>query len=83
MPIANGFLYKKDFKKEYFFDLKVAFSEKLSLFQLVSNPDPKKMFNKDYPFIRLQNLWLNILGSILLIKKLSSNKWKIARTRIK
>ena len=50
MPIANGFLYKKDFKKEYFFDLKVAFSEKLSLFQLVSNPDPKKMFNKDYPF---------------------------------
>ena len=50
MPIANGFLYEKDFKKEYFFDLKVAFSEKLSLFQLVSNPDPKKMFNKDYPF---------------------------------
>jgi methylation protein EvaC len=50
MPIANGFLKKKDFKKEYFFNLKVAFNEKLSLFQLVSNPEPKKMFNKNYPF---------------------------------
>ena len=50
MPIANGFLKKKNFKNEYFFPLKVAFSESLKLVQLVSNPDPKKMFNKNYPF---------------------------------
>ena len=50
MPIANGFIEKKNFKKEYFFPLKVAFSKKLSLFQLVKNPNPKKMFNKHYPF---------------------------------
>ncbi len=50
MPIANGFLKKKDFKKEYFFPLKAAYCKTLSLVQLVSNPDPKKMFNKNYPF---------------------------------
>ena len=50
MPIANGFIHKKDFKKEYFFPLKVAFSKYLSLVQIVSNPPPKKMFNKNYPF---------------------------------
>ena len=33
MPIANGFLNKKDFDKEFFFDLKVGFSDKFSLFQ--------------------------------------------------
>ena len=50
MPIANGFLKKKQFAKEYFFSLKVAFSEKLSLVQLVNHPNPSKMFNKNYPF---------------------------------
>ena len=49
MPIANGFCSKKDFNREYFFDLKVAFNKKLSLFQLVNFPNPKKMFNKSYP----------------------------------
>ena len=50
MPIANGFLKKKDFKSEYFFNLSVGFNENLSLFQLKNNPHPKKMFNKNYPF---------------------------------
>lgn len=50
MPIANGFLKKKDFKKEYFFNLSVSFSEKISLFQLDEHPNPNKMFHKGYPF---------------------------------
>ena len=50
MPLANGFIKKKDLKNEYFFSLKVAFNEKLSLFQLAKNPSPAKMFNKKYPF---------------------------------
>ena len=28
----------------------MAFSKHLSLVQIVSNPSPKKMFNKNYPF---------------------------------
>ena len=34
MPLADGFLKKEDFDKEFFFDFEVEFSEELSLFQL-------------------------------------------------
>ena len=50
MPIANGFLKKKEFNKEFFYDLRVGFSEKFSLFQLDEYPSVKKMFHKNYPF---------------------------------
>ncbi len=58
MPIANGFCSKKDFNREYFFDLKVAFNKKLSLFQLVKFPNPKKMFNKSYPFYTSSSFYM-------------------------
>ena len=50
MPIANGFLKKNEFKKEFFFNLEVGFSNKLSLFQINDHPKPEQMFNKNYPF---------------------------------
>ena len=50
MPLANGFLKKENFSKEFFFNLEVGFSEELSLFQLNEFPNPKKMFNENYPF---------------------------------
>ena len=50
MPIANGFLDKKYFKKEFLFKMEVGFSEEISLFQLNDHPKPKLMFNKNYPF---------------------------------
>ncbi len=50
MPIANGFLEKKNFKKEFHFKMEVGFSNKLSLFQLNDHPSPKLMFNQNYPF---------------------------------
>ena len=50
MPLANGFLDEKEFNLEFFFNMEVGFSEKLSLFQLNEHPSPGKMFNKKYPF---------------------------------
>jgi len=50
MPIANGFLKKENFDKEFFFDMEVGFSEDISLFQLKDHPTPKQMFNDKYPF---------------------------------
>ena len=50
MPIANGFLDKDKFEKEFFFKMEVGFNEKLSLFQLIDHPKPEIMFNKNYPF---------------------------------
>ena len=50
MPIANGFISKKNFKKEYFYEMNVGFSKEISLVQLLNHPKPKQMFNKNYPF---------------------------------
>ena len=50
MPLGNGFIERKDFNKEYFFNMKVLFDEELGLFQLAEHPQPKKMFNVNYPF---------------------------------
>ena len=50
MPIANGFLKKSKFKKEYFFKMEVGFSKTVSLFQLNNHPKPNMMFNDNYPF---------------------------------
>ena len=50
MPIANGFISKKNFKKEYFYEMSVGFSKEVSLVQLINHPKPKQMFNKNYPF---------------------------------
>ena len=50
MPIANGFIKKEDFSKEFFFDMEVGFNEDISLFQLNDHPKPESMFNKNYPF---------------------------------
>ena len=50
MPLANGFLEKKNFGKEFFFEMEVGFSEELSLFQLNNHPQPEQMFNELYPF---------------------------------
>jgi methylation protein EvaC len=50
MPIANGFINKKNFKKEFLFKMEVGFSKQVSLFQLNDHPKPKLMFNSNYPF---------------------------------
>ena len=50
MPIANGFLEKQDFSKEYFYNMEIGFSEDLSLLQLNDHPKPEVMFNENYPF---------------------------------
>ena len=78
MPIANGFLKKKNFKNEYFFNLNLAFSKKLSLIQLENNPRPSKMFNKNYPFYTSSsNLMVEHFNNIARwIKKKFKNKKK-------
>ena len=50
MPLANGFLNKNQFKKEFFYKMEVGFNKNLSLFQINEHPKPKKMFNSNYPF---------------------------------
>ena len=50
MPISNGFVEKKKFSDEFFYDMEIGFSEDVSLFQLNDHPKPEEMFNENYPF---------------------------------
>lgn len=50
MPIANGFLTKKQFANEYFYDLAVGFCNKCKMVQLVNLVKRERMFNKNYAF---------------------------------
>ena len=50
MPLANGFLQKK-LDNEYFFELEIGICDSCYMFQIISQPDPKKMFHQNYAFI--------------------------------
>ena len=45
MPMANGFIDKKDFKNEFFYNLEVGFSLEDYLFQVNDYPKSPKIFN--------------------------------------
>ncbi len=50
MPLANAFLGKQDFEREYFFDLGAGVCSECFMFQLNEQPDPSRMFHPEYPF---------------------------------
>jgi methylation protein EvaC len=50
MPIANGFLSRNEFAKEYFFDLQAAFCPQCKMAQLVEQPRREMMFHENYAF---------------------------------
>ncbi len=50
MPMANGFLEKKEFKREFFYNLKVGFNKNNYLFQVDNHPKSTQIFNDRYPF---------------------------------
>ena len=49
-PLANNFINKKDFSKEFFYEMKIAYCKFCHTVQLSSIPDKKKFFNQDYAF---------------------------------
>jgi len=49
-PIANGFLSEKDFKNEYFFEMKVGHCSACNMVQLLEQPKREQMFNENYAF---------------------------------
>ena len=49
MPIANNF--SKIVNKKNLYEMRIAFNENNGLFQLVTAPKPKKLFNDSYAFL--------------------------------
>ena len=56
MPMANGFLRKQDFKKEFFYKLEVGFCKNDFLFQVNDHPRSPHIFNNAYPFYTEKSL---------------------------
>jgi methylation protein EvaC len=50
MPIANGFLSREEFPREFFFELKAAFCPSCSMVQLTDLVSEEKLFHDAYPF---------------------------------
>jgi len=77
MPIANAFVEKENFNKEFYFDMEVGFNEDLALFQLNDHPAPEKMFNEKYPFFTGSSEYMKIhfkkYADFIKKKFLSSN----------
>ena len=86
MPLANGFIEKKNFKQEKFYELKIGFNEKISLFQVLNIPKFSNTIYKNYPFFTHKSKfminhfnncakWLknNFLGSKANLIEIGSN----------
>ena len=58
MPMANGFLDKKNFKKEFFYKLDVGFCKKNYLFQVNDYPKSPHIFNNNYPFYTNKSIYM-------------------------
>ena len=58
MPMANCFLKKKDFKKEFFYKLEVGFNPKNYLLQVNDHPKSNNLFNNKYPFYTSKSAYM-------------------------
>ncbi len=50
MPLANGFLTEAEFKTEAYYELAPAVCPQCSLFQIMEQPLPDRMFHSQYPY---------------------------------
>lgn len=77
MPIANAFV-KNLKQREYFFELAPSYCPKCSLFQLIKQPNPKKLFHKNYAFfagtsLKMQNHFKNLATKLITNFKLKKD----------
>lgn len=50
-PLGNGFLLPDQFEDEHFFPMRVGFSDKSMMLQLIDQPAPEQMFHENYAFL--------------------------------
>ena len=81
MPIANGFIDKENFKKEYFYEMTVGVSPDIGLFQLTNFPKVEMMFHENYSFFTNSSNYMKIhfenYAKSLIKKFINSQEEKI------
>ena len=80
MPIANGFLLKKDVVKEYKFVLQTGFCNNCKMVQLIEQPKREKMFHKNYSFFSSTSNYMiahfnKFYRELKRLKKLNKNSF--------
>jgi methylation protein EvaC len=50
MPVANGFLTREEFEREFFFELQVGFCAACTMVQLTEQVEQNRLFHEEYPF---------------------------------
>jgi methylation protein EvaC len=77
-PLGNGFLDKKDFGSEFFYNMSMGFSEESFMVQLIDQPKPEQMFHDKYAFFsstskymhkHFENFALDVLNSGFISNK--------------
>ena len=81
-PLGNGFLDKANFSNEYFFEMKTGFCDKSKMFQLLDQPNPKRMFHENYAFYsstssKMKKHFLNWSENIINDNNFNNNKFII------
>ena len=78
MPIANSFIKKNKFRKQFFYKMEAGFCKNCSTFQLIKVPKAKMMFNENYAYLAstskfMKEHWnklsMNIIKNFKLEKK--------------
>jgi len=77
MPIANSFIKKNQFEKQFFYNMEVGFCKNCSTFQLIKVPKANLMFNENYAYLASTSKFMKKHWNILsnkIIKNLRINK---------
>ena len=82
MPIANSFIKKKQFKKQFFYKMDAGFCSNCFTFQLIKVPKAKMMFNKNYAYLAstsnvMKNHWSKLAKKIINKSKLSKKSFVV------
>jgi 2-polyprenyl-3-methyl-5-hydroxy-6-metoxy-1,4-benzoquinol methylase len=59
-PLGNGFLTAEKFDQEYFYPMRIGFSEESKLVQLLDQPDAQQMFHENYAFYSSTSIFMGI-----------------------
>ena len=82
MPIANSFIKKSKFKKQFFYNMEAGFCKNCSTFQLIKVPKAKMMFNENYAYLAstsefMKKHWSKLSKKIIRRSKLNKKSFVV------
>ena len=82
MPIANSFLKKNQFNKQYFYNMEAGFCNTCFTFQLIKIPKARMMFNNNYAYLAstssvMKKHWNKLSKKIIKKSKLNTRSFVV------